>query len=79
MIFEFEQSWLILTFRAEANLPPEVGGTNKQTNKDHKSCDDVKVGPSMRPIMRASIGPNTGLSQVGCQIIRKISDNVIER
>ena len=60
---------------SEENPIPIIRGTAK----DHKSCDDVKVGPDMRPIMGASIGPNTGLSQIGCQIIRKISDNVVER
>ena len=37
---------------------------------------DQKVGPEMRPIMGANIGPNTGLSQIGCKLLRAIIDDI---
>ena len=33
----------------------------------------------MRPIMGAKVGPNTGLSQIGCQLIRAINNDVQTR
>ena len=45
------------------------------TSKDHKDCSDPKIGPKMRPIMGANVGPNTGLSQIACEILRKIKEN----
>ena len=56
----------------EENPLPILRGTAK----DHKPCPDLNVGPDMRPIMGACVGPNTGLSQIGCEIIRKISNSV---
>ena len=44
--------------------------------KDHKECKDPLIGPELRPIMAASIGPNTGLSQIGCHFLQSILDDV---
>ena len=49
------------------------------TAKDHKPCDLEHIGPDMRPIMGAKIGPNTGLAEIGCKIIRSISEEVKTR
>ena len=43
--------------------------------KDHKSNFDPNFGPDLRPIMGAKVGPNTGLSQIGCKIL----DEILER
>ena len=56
----------------EKNPIPILRGTAK----DHKPCLDKNIGPDMRPIMGATIGPNTGLAQIGCSIIRGICDDV---
>ena len=48
------------------------------SSKDHKKVEDEKVGPNVRPIMGAMIGPNVGLSNFGCMIIRAISDEYDE-
>ena len=45
------------------------------TAKDHKAGFDLNKGPDMRPIMGAKVGPNTGLSQIACQILRAVKDN----
>ena len=45
------------------------------TSKDHKEAMDKKVGPDIRPIMGAMVGPNIGLSELGSRIVRKIADN----
>ena len=45
------------------------------TNKDHKEAPDKVIGPDFRPIMGAMVGPNTGLSELGSIIVRKIADN----
>ena len=34
------------------------------TSKDHKEAMDKKVGPDLRPIMGAMVGPNIGLSEM---------------
>ena len=39
---------------------------------------DEDVGPDLRPIMGAIVGPNIGLSEVGSMIVRKIGDNAEE-
>ena len=44
------------------------------TAKDHKIEADPIKGPDMRPIMGAKVGPNTGLSQIGCKLIRAIKE-----
>ena len=44
-------------------------------NKDHKEAKDKIVGPDVRPIMGAVVGPNIGLSEIGSIIVRKIADN----
>ena len=46
------------------------------TNKDHKEAPDKVIWPDFRPIMGA-MGPqyNTGLSELGSIIVRKIADN----
>ena len=43
----------------------------KGTAKDHKPAENSIIGPEMRPIMGAKAGPNTGLSQIGCSLLRK--------
>jgi hypothetical protein len=48
------------------------------TSKDHKKANDEKVGPDVRPIMGAVVGPNIGLSEMGSIIVRKIADNTDE-
>ena len=45
------------------------------TSKDHKEAIDKTVGPDIRPIMGAVVGPNIGLSEIGSIIVRKIADN----
>ena len=45
------------------------------TSKDHKEANDKMVGPDVRPIMGALVGPNIGLSEIGSLIVRKIADN----
>ena len=42
------------------------------TAKDHKPNFDPVKGPELRPIMGAKVGPNTGLSQIGCKILKKV-------
>ena len=44
------------------------------TSKDHKQSVDEKVGPDVRPIMGAMVGPNVGLAKFGNLIIRKVAD-----
>ena len=44
------------------------------TRKDHKETKDKKLGPDLRPIMGAVVGPNIGLSEIGSKIVRKIAD-----
>ena len=39
---------------------------------------DKKVGPDLRPIMGAMVGPNIGLSEIGSILVRKIADNADE-
>ena len=46
------------------------------TAKDHKTAKDPKIGPEQRPIMWANVGPNTGLSQIGCKLLRSIIDDI---
>ena len=46
------------------------------TAKDHKKAKNATLGPDCRPIMGAKVGPNTGLSQVGCRRVKAISENV---
>ena len=45
------------------------------TSKDHKEAKDKVLGPDVRPIMGAIVGPNMGLSEIGSMIVRKIADN----
>ena len=44
------------------------------TSKDHKIAIDEEVGPDVRPIMGAIVGPNIGLSELGSIIVRKIAE-----
>ena len=46
------------------------------TAKDHKKAKNATIGPDCRPIMGARVGPNTGLSQIGCKIVKAISQNL---
>ena len=43
---------------------------------DHKVANDPLVGPELRPIMAARVGPNSSLAQISCKILRAISDDV---
>ena len=54
------------------NAIPFISGTSK----DHKKADDPTLGPDLRPIMGATHGPNTGLSQIGCTILKSVLENV---
>ena len=45
------------------------------TSKDHKEVKDKIVGPDLRPIMGAIVGPNIGLSELGSLIVRKIAEH----
>ena len=48
------------------------------TSKDHKIAKDPNIGPELRPIMGARVGPNTSLAQIGCKILRAISNDIKE-
>jgi hypothetical protein len=45
------------------------------TSKDHKKAIDDKIGPDLRPIMGAIVGPNIGLSELGSMMVRKIAES----
>ena len=45
------------------------------TSKDHKEAEDETVGPDLRPIMGACVGPNIGLSDLGSMVVRRIAEN----
>ena len=45
------------------------------TSKDNKESVDKEVGPDMRPIMGAIVGPNVGLSEIGSRIVRQIANS----
>ena len=46
------------------------------TSKDHKVAENDKMGPDVRPIMGAVVGPNVGLSNfIGREIIRRVADD----
>ena len=49
------------------------------TAKDHKKAKNATIGPDCRPIMGARVGPNTGLSQIGCKIVKAISQNLEDK
>jgi hypothetical protein len=44
-------------------------------SKDHKKVEDNKIGPDVRPIMGAMVGPNVGLSNFGSMVVRAIANN----
>ena len=46
------------------------------TAKDHKKAKNATIGPDCRPIMGARVGPNTGLSQIGCKLVKAISESI---
>ena len=56
--------------KTKDNQIPILSGTSK----DHKIAVDKEVGPDLRPIMGAMVGPNVGLASIGNIIIRKIAD-----
>ena len=56
------------------NQIPFISGTSK----DHKIAENVILGPELRPIMGATCGPNTGLSQVGCCLLKCILEEATE-
>ena len=45
------------------------------TSKDHKKAVDEKIGPDLRPIMGAIVGPNIGLSELGSILVRKVAES----
>ena len=57
--------------KTKDNQIPILSGTHK----DHKKVDDDNVGPDLRPIMGATVGPNIGLSNfIGGKVIRNITE-----
>ena len=42
------------------------------THKDHKKVDDPNIGPDVRPIMGATVGPNVALTDF-------IARNIVNR
>ena len=45
------------------------------THKDHKKVDDKNIGPDVRPIMGATVGPNIALTDfIARSIIRKVAE-----
>ena len=56
--------------KTKDNQIPTLSGTSK----DHKKAEDATVGPDVRNIMGATVGPNVGLSTFGSIIVRKIAD-----
>ena len=45
------------------------------THKDHKKVENEEVGPDMRPIMGATVGPNIALTDfIARNIIRKVAE-----
>jgi len=44
------------------------------TSKDHKEIVDEEVGPDLRPIMGAMIGPNVGIANFASMIVRKVAE-----
>ena len=44
------------------------------TSKDHKKVENTNVGPDVRPIMGAMVGPNVGLTNFGSIIVRAIAN-----
>ena len=46
------------------------------THKDHKKVDDLNIGPDVRPIMGATVGPNVALTDfIARNIIRKVAED----
>ena len=45
------------------------------TSKDHKVAVEEIIGPDLRPIMGAIVGPNIGLSELGSMVVRRIAEN----
>jgi hypothetical protein len=45
------------------------------TSRDHKKVENTEGGPEVRPIMGAMVGPNVGLTNFGCIIVRAITDD----
>ena len=56
--------------KTKDNQIPVLSGTSK----DHKKVEDSKIGPDVRPIMGAMIGPNVGLANFGSMIVRAIAN-----
>ena len=44
------------------------------TSKDHKKDFDVVSGPDVRAICGAMVGPNVGISNLTCEVVRRIAD-----
>ena len=60
--------------KTKDNQIPILSGTSK----DHKKADDERVGPDVKPIMGAMVGPNIGLAKIGNLLIRKVADEADE-
>ena len=56
--------------KTKDNQIPVLSGTSK----DHKIAEDENLGPDVRPIMGAMVGPNVGLANYGSIIIRAIAN-----
>ena len=48
------------------------------TSKDHKIPDDPIIGPDLRPIEAAKIGPNTSVAQIACRLLRGLADSMTD-
>jgi hypothetical protein len=56
--------------KTKDNQIPVLSGTSK----DHKIAEDENLGPDVRPIMGAMVGPNVGLANYGSMIVRAIAN-----
>ena len=60
--------------KTKDNQIPVLSGTSK----DHKKSEDENIGPDVRPIMGAMVGPNVGLSNFGSIIVRAVANECDE-
>ena len=56
--------------KTKDNQIPLLSGTSK----DHKVAENATIGPDVRPIMGAMVGPNIGLSNFGSIIVKAIAN-----
>ena len=57
--------------KTKDNQIPVLSGASK----DHKKVEDNKIGPDVRPIMGAMVGPNVCISNLGSMVVRAIANN----